>query len=301
MNALLAGLVAIFLWGGVLPVVKIACEGGGALMALAVIQGLAGLIGVALMLATGRLPLASRIYLNKWYWIRLALYAAHIISIYFALNFVTRNHMPEVLFCNYLWPTFVLLYSALIAGVVVYRRRLFIIGLFFVVVALFVEIGLGGRSGHAAASMTWNFWSSIGLAFSGAHAWGLYSALTRRFGEVSGGGAVVPTFMIIVSLVVGGVLFVQDGSLPLISSSFSFAVALAALSNVVAYWCWDYGMRHGDVVVLSLLADFIPWISLTVTALALGVTVSGRTMITAGVLVAGALITRKGTIRPHVG
>lgn len=60
-------------------------------------------------------------------------------------------------------------------------------------------------------------------------------------------------------------------------------------------------MRKGSVVVLSLAADLIPWISLCAAWIILDVDIGYKTVISAAFLVLGATITRYGTLRPGTG
>ncbi len=64
----------------------------------------------------------------------------------------------------------------------------------------------------------------------------------------------------------------------------------------IAHQSWNYGMQHGNVVALSLCADFIPWLSLISAHLFLHAEITPTTMIAAFALVMGAMITRFGTL-----
>jgi len=68
------------------------------------------------------------------------------------------------------------------------------------------------------------------------------------------------------------------------------------LLGFLAFRAWDYGMAKGSVVILSLAADFIPWISLLVSAVFLSVEVLWQARIAAVVLVLGAIVTRSGVV-----
>jgi drug/metabolite transporter (DMT)-like permease len=80
------------------------------------------------------------------------------------------------------------------------------------------------------------------------------------------------------------------------ASLFSWPIIIAGILNFIAYLCWDIGVRKGNVVSLSLLADFIPWLSLTATSIVLGVAIDPMTKLSAAILVIGALTARLGTI-----
>jgi len=133
------------------------------------------------------------------------------------------------------------------------------------------------------------------LAFAGALAWGLYSALSRRFGAQTGGTKVLPLFQ----ATLGAALV--PSLLPGSSSWSHFTLKAAALLLgycfllFVAYLTWDRGMSAGNVVLLSLLADLIPWLSLITASVMLHVSIPAKAVVAAVVLVAGAMAIRMGT------
>jgi drug/metabolite transporter (DMT)-like permease len=178
-----------------------------------------------------------------------------------------------------------------IAGLAVPRPFIFGAGIATVIVALLIEFGVGAIGGLDTAAV----WGPI-LALCAANAWGLYSAITRRFGDESGGSSVTPLFQLTCAVVAGCMLLSQDESLGSLDLFFSWPMILAGVGNFVAYLCWDLGIRKGDIVTLSLLADFIPWLSLAATSLMLHVGIEARTIISAMVLVVGAIMARFGTL-----
>jgi drug/metabolite transporter (DMT)-like permease len=80
----------------------------------------------------------------------------------------------------------------------------------------------------------------------------------------------------------------------------SVPALFAALFNFIAYLCWDIGLRKGNIFSLTLLADFIPWMSLAAVSLLLGVELNWRTLMSALLLVAGAVIARLSAMRREI-
>jgi drug/metabolite transporter (DMT)-like permease len=228
----------------------------------------------------------------------MVLFVAHIFGVYAAVRIVNRSVLPGVIFCNYLWPSLVLLYSVVIAKLAVPRPALFGLGVATVIFALLLEFGLGGiRSAFDSQSV----WGLV-LALFAANAWGLYSAITRRFGEVSGGSGVIPLFHLM-SAAIALIAFLLSGepSGRWADILVSWPILAAGIANFIAYLCWDIGTRKGGIVTLSLLADFIPWLSLAATSLLLGVEIEERTILSAAILVGGALTARLGTMASRAG
>jgi hypothetical protein len=56
-------------------------------------------------------------------------------------------------------------------------------------------------------------------------------------------------------------------------------------------------MRLGNVVALSLMADFIPWLSLLSTGLILHIAIGRNTVFSAALLISGAMVARYGTLQ----
>jgi len=133
------------------------------------------------------------------------------------------------------------------------------------------------------------------LATCGALSWGLYCAISKRFGDRTGGGSVVPVFQLTLGMALP-LSFLPQLHIPWnISAGVGLLAVVNGFAQFIAYRSWDLGMRKGNVVALSLFADFIPWMSLLAAALIVDVAISVHTMISAFTMVVGAMVTRLGT------
>jgi drug/metabolite transporter (DMT)-like permease len=231
----LLGSISILMWGSILPLVRLACEAHGVLATLVVAQGLAGVLGTTVMLYRGVLPRSITTYLSAPFLLRLALFVSHVMLIYSAVHVVERASMPGVLFCNYLWPTLVLVYSISFANLKVLRMGLFSLGISTALLALFVEFGISAfgvpvSQGDLEAYL---------LAFLAANSWGIYSAVTRRWGDRSGGSAVTPLFLLLCGVIGVGLQFYLDSPLRL-GDTVSAAAVGVGLCNFIAYLCWGH-------------------------------------------------------------
>ena len=56
-------------------------------------------------------------------------------------------------------------------------------------------------------------------------------------------------------------------------------------------------MRRGNVVALSLMADFIPWLSLLATGVMLHMAIGRTAVLSAALLISGAIVARYGTLQ----
>jgi drug/metabolite transporter (DMT)-like permease len=285
------GAVSVALWGAVLPLVRMACEDVGVLSALVVTQGVAGALGVLFMAIRRKLPNKLSVYVSRAFAVRLVFFVSHILLLYVAVQLVDRAALPGVVFCNYLWPTLVMVYSLLLTNIRIARRGIFAAGIAVVLAAIFVEFG----SVVLDVSLSRSSGIAFFLAFLAANAWGAYSAFTRRYGDLGGGSAATPLFLLIcggLGLLLAWVTV--DPSIAVNQFSVSGTAIVVGVCNFIAYLCWDVGMRRGNVVTLTLLADFIPWLSLLTFSALLGVGIENRTLVSAFLLVCGGITARIG-------
>ena len=290
------GCVSILLWGCILPLIRLAMEEQGMFRAIFGVQIIAAVSGLAVVLYRKALPLTFAPYRTPAFILRLLFFTLHVTCIYLAVGIVPRSTVPAVIFCNYLWPSLVLFYSIPIAGLKIPRPTIFFLGTLVIILALLIEFGWHGFSEMQIGSA----WRGIALALVGANAWGLYSAISRRSASYSGGAAVTPLFHLACAVVavafLPNLLSSSTEHPPLLAMILSWPIITAGIFNFIAYLCWDIGIRKGSVIALSLLADFIPWLSLSATSFLLGLSISSATKFSAALLVLGALITRIGTI-----
>jgi drug/metabolite transporter (DMT)-like permease len=287
------GLIAVLVWGGLLPLGRVAQDQIGPLTYTGLI-----FLGVGLLTLAKRrfkVSVSSRVWKHPALYLRWLCFVFHEGTVALVIGFVSIEHIPIVLLINYLWPTAILVCSVLIAGVKIHRPFQFSLGSTLVVVSLAIEF-LGGQNLESYQRFTFQEMFSFSAVFLGAIAWGLYSALSRRFGDESGGVQVIPLFQ----LTLGGLFFLSflpQFSHPWMLDSYGATIiVMSIVSNMIAYLAWDFGVRFGSIVVLSLAADFIPWMSLATASLVLGTPLTTRTIVSALLLVFGAVLTRIGTM-----
>jgi len=242
-----------------------------------------------------REPLPDRGIFRDWrLYARWSCFVLHEGFLAASLALVQRRHMPFVILLNYLWPTAIILCSVSLSAVSVTRWWSVILGSLLVLSSIGFEV-LGPSPSTTDLFTSKTDCLAYLLAFIGAASWGLYSALSRRFGPRTGGASVLPLFQ--ATLGTALVFSFLPGSAAWSHFTLKAAVLLAGYCFLlfVAYLTWDAGMRCGNVVLLSLFADLIPWLSLFTTSLMLHVAIPSQAAVAAVVLVAGAIITRMGT------
>jgi drug/metabolite transporter (DMT)-like permease len=300
MNATLFGLFPVIVWGIAVPVFRLVQQEIGLFATSALFLGTAILSILNQYARLKKFPtrkmLRNPILYGRWLF-----FVMHEGLFFIGVSMVQKEHVPFVILINYLWPTAVILCSVLIAGVKVTRWWAFITGSLVVIASLALEIvGPQGLSAELFANRT----ECIGYAiiFIGAIAWGLYSALSRRGGDAAGGSTVTPLFQLTVAVIlVVAFLPTMDATLQHLTPVNVALMFCYSFTQFVAYLLWDYVVRHGSIVILSLMSDFIPWLSLLTTNVILGVDIGQKTVLSAVSLVAGAMITRYGTLAKKPG
>ena len=293
LKATLLGAIPVMIWGGALPIFRAFQSQIGLPRTLGVVFAGAGLLSLAHQVFRHAPSPPKAIFANPYLYGRWLFFVLHEVSVTIAVSIVHRENVPFVILINYLWPTLTIIASVLFAGVRVVRPLALISGSFIVLASLAVEF-LDGHIDTIALFARDDRWAYV-TALVGAVSWALYSALTRRAGEDSGAGSVIPLFQLTLALAL------PLSFLPGLNAYSSFSIFDATLLGIycilqfAAYLFWDYSMRLGNVVVISLFADFIPWLSLLVAHVLLTIKIGRPTVLSALMLVVGAIATRYGT------
>lgn len=295
MNPNLLGLLPVFIWGISIPVSKMLMMKLGFLAVMGGVQVICGTLGMLNQTYLVKRKIPKDIFWNPYFYVRGAFFIGHIFLIFLANALITKNNVSLIILLNYFWPTAIILSSIALAGVRVTRPVFFVAGIILVLASLSFEILKPENIAMASLGEGWDGLACV-LAFIAAILWGLYSAISRKIGDETGGSSAVPVYQI----VLGTTLFL------------SFIPGMATWENLdaptaimfigygilmfIAYICWDVGMRKGNIVFLSLCADFVPWISLTTAWILLDADLTVKTILSGVMLVFGAIITRYGTL-----
>ncbi len=294
MKYTLIGSIAVVVWGVFLPLGRFVQDQIGTWRSLGIIFLITGLLSLARQ--GGRVAVSRSVWRNSMTYLRWALFVLHEGILLISIGAVSIENLPVLLLINYLWPTAIIMCSILFAGVSIHRVWAFALGTGLVVGSLSWELLAGHHHARIDAS------NSIDLlcyaaTFVGAICWGLYCAISRRCGDAAGGAQVLPLFQLTLGAALLVSLLSQYDHAWNLTANGAAALTFMCISQCVAYLCWDIGIRLGNIVVVSLCADFIPWLSLAAAAILLGVPLSLRTVCTAALLVIGAILTRYGTLQ----
>jgi drug/metabolite transporter (DMT)-like permease len=197
---------------------------------------------------------------------------------YHALYFLALKLAPplEASLINYLWPLLIVLFSALLPGE---RLRWFHIA--------GAACGLAGTviliAGKGEIGFDWRYAAGYAAAFACAFTWSIYSVLSRRFAAVPTDAVGAFCAATAVLSWIGHVSF-ETTSWPADLGEWTAVIALGLGPVGLAFFCWDHGMKRGDVRALGTMAYAAPLLS------TLLLIVFGQGALTLPVMLACALI-----------
>jgi drug/metabolite transporter (DMT)-like permease len=287
----LIGCVALLLWASVIPFAKHCSEEIGPLTVGALQYAAGGFIGLLSNLALGKFGAADREFLKSpQFYGRAALFSTYVTLLYFAIGTVDRSDLPVVTLLNYLWPTATMLLSVWLLKQP-FKLIPLLLGSGIVIVGLGIEIV--GVNFYQVASDPHDGETLLAFFAAGAAAvtWGLYTVLNRLWGLKAGGVVGLPFVMLFASalLFLLRTLFGESSQFP---AEVYLPLTVLLLVPYLANVCWEVGTRLGSITLLSLLADGLPWASLTVANLYLGIAIGSKTWTSAALIVSGALLSR---------
>ena len=214
---------------------------------------------------------------------------------YHALYFGALRLAPpaEAGLIAYLWPLLIVLLSALLPGEHLRARHVLgaAMGLGGVFVLLFgarLARGQGLTLGEGLG-LEARYLPGYGLALACAVVWSVYSVLSRRFRQVPT-EAVAGFCVVTAALAWGAHLMVEQTVWP---TGFGQWLAIAALGLGpvgLAFYVWDYGVKHGDIRTLGVASYAAPVLS-TLILVSFGFAAASWALaIACALIVAGALI-----------
>ncbi len=272
LRATLIGTIAIWLWAA-LALFTTLTPSVPALQLTAMTFSLSALAAVAMWLLRGDGVLKHfRLAPAAW-----ALGVGGLFG-YHALYFLALKLAPplEASLINYLWPLLIVLFSALLPGEKL--RWFHVAG---------AGLGLGGTviliAGKGEIGFDWRYAAGYAAAFACAFTWSIYSVLSRRFAAVPTDA--VGAFCAATALLswLGHFAF-ETTSWPADWQEWAAVIALGLGPVGLAFFCWDHGMKRGDVRALGTMAYAAPLLS------TLLLIVFGQGALTLPVILACALI-----------
>jgi drug/metabolite transporter (DMT)-like permease len=209
---------------------------------------------------------------------------------YHAVYFAAIRAAPaiEVSLVAYLWPLFIVVLSSFLPGEKLQAHH--VVG---------VVLGLLGAvfviSKGQLLSVVGNFNIGHALAFACALIWSSYSVLSRRNAHVS--SDVVAAFCLVTAFLalIAHLLF-ETTVWPAGQTQWLAVLALGVVPLGLGFYAWDFGVKHGDIMVLGATSYAAPLLSTLVLVVAGQASLSWPIVIGCVAITAGAIIAAKDMI-----
>lgn len=249
-------------------------------------------LGIAMQISAGDRPLAGlRLSTPVW-----AIGICGLFGYHFAY-FVALQNAPviEASLISYLWPLLIVFFSALLPGE---RLRWFhsagaIAGFLGALVII-----TKGQPLTQALTLDPQYALGYLAAFLSALIWSSYSVLSRRFGEVP--TSAVGGFCGVTAVLAWLCHFGLEQTVSPIGWEWGAIAGLGLGPVGLAFFTWDYGVKHGNIKILGTLSYAAPLLS-TLLLIACGLAEPSPSVFTAcGLIVGGALLSMLDVFKPGI-
>jgi drug/metabolite transporter (DMT)-like permease len=178
---------------------------------------------------------------------------------YHALYFAALNHAPpaEASLVAYLWPLLIVLLSGLLPGERLRPRHIAGAVLGFAGAATLFAARAGGLGAHPLeAGVAAGYALALGCAF----VWSGYSVLSRRL-KAAPTEAVAGFCLATAALATLWHFVFETNVAPAGAAQWAAIIGLGLGPVGLAFYVWDYGVKHGDISLLGVAAYAAPVLS----------------------------------------
>lgn len=296
------GLCALLMWSCSIPVSRTVAERLGPISTGAYAFTIAGLLGLAHTLFTGKMK-QLLLLPGKYLLVCGLIVVTYIVVIYLVIGFASsRQQVIEVGVVNYLWPALTLALSVPLLGA---RPRLwFWPGVLVAMAGVFIAAGSGGGADDGEkltlAGMMLNICRHPVIylsAFCAAVLWGTYSNLSRLMlpdGSAGGVSAFLLTAGLVLWLMRPLAPYAESWT-PGVAAELAFA---AVFPSCLAYVFWERAMKGGSVRLVVSASYAVPVLSTILGSLHFGVMPQSTVWLACGLVVVGAVMCRLSISEP---
>ncbi len=162
----------------------------------------------------------------------------------------------EVVLINYLWPTFIVLLAPLLPNERFQWKYLISALISFFGIAVLVTDGKG------FGSFDWQYAKGYAITICCAVLWSVYAVASKRFKRQA--PEAIGLYCLTGAIILA--IFFPDKIMEVTPSNNELLVLvyMGCTSHNIAYICWGFGMRHGNVRSLALQVYLSPFVSLGV-------------------------------------
>jgi len=280
------GFLALIFWSTASALSRTLSEDLGIYTAAFIIHIISGSIAITYTLIANR-GFKQFKGISKSYWLVCGFfYALYVTMAYIAVGIAdSREQVMIVVLIKYLWPLLTLIFAIPILNT---RASPWLVIGILLSLAGIVVANLGSNVNDLASFLQKLSGSVLPyvLGFLAAIGWALFSDFSRKLAVGSEGG--IGFFMLGTGLIMGFVsLFVPEET-SWSASTVSQLIYQAVIPSFLATFLWDAAMRKGKLIIVVIASNFVPLLTIVVTALILGQPLHPS-------IVAGALMVVAGT------
>ena len=211
---------------------------------------------------------------------------------YHALYFAALRRAPpaEASLVAYLWPLLIVLFSGLLPGERLRARHVVGAVLGFAGAATLFVARAGGLEAHPLDARVA---IGYGLALGCAFVWSGYSVLSRRLKAAP--TEAVAGFCIVTAALATLCHFAFETSVaPAGAAQWAAIVGLGLGPVGLAFYVWDYGVKHGDIRLLGVAAYAAPVLSTLILVVTGFAPATASLGLACALIVGGALVATRG-------
>jgi len=211
---------------------------------------------------------------------------------YHALYFAALNRAPpaEASLIAYLWPLLIVLFSALLPGERLRPRHLVGAALGFAGAA---TLFAGKAGGFSFAAIDPRVLSGYALALACAFVWSSYSVLSRRLKAAP--TEAVAGFCLATAALAALCHFAFEPTIaPAGAPQWAAIVGLGVGPVGLAFYVWDFGVKHGDIRLLGVAAYSAPVLSTLILVAAGFAPATLSLAVACTLIVGGAVVATRG-------
>lgn len=289
----IAGIMSILFWSSTIGISRKVTEDIGAIRSGFYIFLTGGILGFIYNYIL-RKKLRELLALKKSYILICGgLFVLYMVCFYLAVGLAkSRQAAIEVGIINYFWPALTLLFSAPILKTRL--KPIIIPGIIIAIAGIVLATSRGEISSFASISdrITHNAVAYI-LAFTAAISWALYSNLSRLLSPDSDVEASA-LFMVFSAVIFYILNLYFDEPEVWTTATYINIVYLIIFPTILAYQFWEMAMTKGDMLLVAEVSYLTPVISTIASCIILSVFPDMSLWTGASLVIAGALLSRKG-------
>lgn len=242
----LVGLVTVFLWSS-LTLLAVLIGKFPPFLLIAIALGISSIFGMIHIILNNRFMKVFRQSYKVWLISIFGIFGYH----FFYFSALQKAPPETVSLINYTWPFLTVILSSLVN-----ERK---VKWFHLCGGLICFIGITPLIIFNQSSVNWiNPEYLLGYVFSlvAAVIWSIYSVCTSEFKNTPSEFVAVVCFVTSILSFISHLIF-ENSFQP--STHQLFFVLMAAIGPLgIAFYSWDYGLKKGDVKLLSLMSYLIP-------------------------------------------